>query len=78
MNDRAILIGPGNALECTGVGWVWWRRHHGELGLRMHVVGSKRFLVASDVVAALEKRAAKPAVEVDDLAEFRARVARAG
>jgi hypothetical protein len=77
---RALLVGPGNALETTGAPWIWWRRHHAELGLVMHVVGSKRFLVGAEIVAALETRAA-PAVEtpvVDELAEMRERIARAG
>lgn len=78
MRSEVITVSAGNALEATGAPWHWWRRHAAELGIPIVQLGSKSFMRASDVLAAMEKRAAQPAAEVDDLAEFRARVARAG
>jgi hypothetical protein len=78
---RALLVSAGNALEATGAPWVWWRRHYAELGLVMHVHGSKRFLVGAEIVAALESRMSPmgdTTEPVDELAEMRERIARAG
>lgn len=64
-----------------GCEWAWLRRHAGELGIVLIRVGTKAFAPADQVLAAFEKmRPPAPAVEepVDELAEFRRRIAEAG
>ncbi len=81
MSDvRPVLIGPANALEMTGAPWHFWRRHAAELGLEIVTLGSKRFIRAADLDAVMQRRAtpAVAATEMDELAEMRARIARAG
>ncbi len=79
-NNAPVLIGPGNAVEATGVPWHWWRRHAAELGVRVIAIGSKRVIIASELVEAISKRAT-PTEElplVDELAAMRERIQRAG
>ncbi|HEX4336921.1 MAG TPA: hypothetical protein VH062_13470 [Polyangiaceae bacterium] len=84
VEGHPILIGPGNSLQATGAGWHWWRRHAAEFGLQLITIGSKRFIRADAVLAVVEARAATRAStrtvdpELDELAEFRNRIARAG
>lgn len=81
MSDvRPILIGAGNAKDATGVEWSWWRRNAKALGIEIVRVGAKSFARASDVLAAIERQSVEktPLAPIDELAEFRARIARAG
>ncbi len=78
---RPILIGAGNSLSMTGKNWSWWRRHADDLGIELVTIGTASFARASDVLDAVERKASAaepeaPAV-VDELAEFRAQIARA-
>lgn len=74
---KPVLIGPKNAEQATGLPWRWLRDHFTELVIR---VEGKGFIPADRLLAALEARAAvsAPEVEVDEVAEMRARIARAG
>jgi hypothetical protein len=53
MSVRPLLIGPANALACTGFSWRWCRDHAAELGVRFVGAGRKRAIVASEFLAAL-------------------------
>lgn len=75
---RPVLIGAGNALEMTGKPWSWWRRHAAELGIELVRIGTASFAKADSVLAAVEAHVPKKTVVVDELAEMRERVRRAG
>jgi hypothetical protein len=75
----AICIGPANCEATTGMPWRFVRDHAPELGVEFIAIGGKRVILASALLAALERRGnAAPADDVDELAEMRARIARAG
>jgi hypothetical protein len=77
---RPITIGPRNAEAATGVSWRWIRDHAPELGITIIQVDGKRVVLASELLAALERRARpetdEPQVDNDELAEMRRRIAR--
>lgn len=80
MNPRPILIGTKNAESMAGVSWRWIRDNCAALDIEVIHVGGKSFVLADALLGALSARAATPVVEpeVDDLAAFRERIARAG
>ena len=86
---QPLTIGPRNAEAATGVTWRWIRDHAPELGVQVVRVDGKAFVLAAELLAALERYAGVnhglPTDDhdagdesADELASMRRRIARAG
>jgi hypothetical protein len=76
---RPVCIGPANCEAVTGMPWRHVRDHAAGLGLRLVEVGSKRVILAEELLAALRGNAPSPADVADlDLERARREIGRAG
>ncbi len=50
-----LTVGPRNCEAATGVPWRWLREHAAELGVAIVRVDGKSVIVASELLAALER-----------------------
>ncbi|HMJ13976.1 MAG TPA: hypothetical protein VK524_21310 [Polyangiaceae bacterium] len=63
-----LTIGPGNAIDMTGMPWRWLRENAPRLGVPIWRVGGKGVIPAAALLQALEREAArqKPPRELTD------------
>lgn len=81
-----LTVGPRNCEAATGVPWRWLRDHAAELGVQIVRIDGKSVIVATELLAALERYAGRigtafddqPEATRDELAAMRTRIARAG
>ena len=65
-----LTIGPGNAVEMTGVSWRWLRDNAERLGVPIWRVGGKSMIPAGPLFEALQREAApKEPRELSDAEE---------